>query len=65
MFVHVTKYICAQHLYEDADACTAKWKLWRARLSKINTVFMAAVSIHVTKPVCQIDFYFLLGNHLV
>ena len=23
--VHVTKYICGQHLYEEADACTAKW----------------------------------------
>ena len=32
---------------------------------KINIVFIAAVSVHVTKPVCQIDFYSLLGNHLV
>ena len=30
--VHVTKYIYGQHLYEEADACTAKWKLWHARL---------------------------------
>ena len=30
--VHVTKYIHGQHLYEEADACTAKWKLWHARL---------------------------------
>ena len=30
--VHVTKYIYGQHLYEEADACTAKWKLWYARL---------------------------------
>ena len=22
--VHVPKYICGQHLYEEADACTAK-----------------------------------------
>ena len=32
MVVHVTKYIYGQHLYEEVDACTAKWKLWRARL---------------------------------
>ena len=30
--VHVTKYIYGQHLYEEADACAAKWKLWHARL---------------------------------
>ena len=30
--VHVTKYIYGQHLYEEADECTAKWKLWRAGL---------------------------------
>ena len=30
-----------------------------------NIVFIVAVSIHVTKPVCQMDFYSLLGNHLV
>ena len=29
---------------------------------KINIVFTVAVSVHVTKPVCQIDFYSLLGN---
>ena len=34
VFVHVPKYISGQHLYEQADACTAKWKLWRARLQK-------------------------------
>ena len=28
--VHVTKYVYGQHLYEEADACIAKWKLWRA-----------------------------------
>ena len=32
MLVHITKYIYGQHLYEEADACTAKWKLWRAGL---------------------------------
>ena len=32
VFVHVTKYIYRQHLYEEADACTAKWKLWHAGL---------------------------------
>ena len=32
--VHVTKYIYGQHLYEEADACTAKWKLWRVELEK-------------------------------
>ena len=35
------------------------------RTLKINIAFTAAVSIHVTKPVCQIEFYSLLGNHLV
>ena len=32
VLVHVTKYIYGQHLYKEADACTAKWKLWRAGL---------------------------------
>ena len=33
---------------------------------KVNTIFTAVVSVHVTKPVSQIYFYFsLLGNHLV
>ena len=32
VLVHVTKCIYGQHLYKEADACTAKWKLWRARL---------------------------------
>ena len=32
VLVHVTKYIYGQHLYEEADACTAKWKLWHAGL---------------------------------
>ena len=30
--VYVTKYVYGQHLYEEADACTAKWNLWRAGL---------------------------------
>ena len=30
--VHVTKYIYGQQLYEEADACIAKWKLWHAGL---------------------------------
>ena len=30
--VHVTKYVYGQHLYEDANAGIAKWKLWRAGL---------------------------------
>ena len=30
--VHVTKYIYGQLLYKEADACTAKWKLWHAGL---------------------------------
>ena len=34
------------------------------RTLKINIVFAAAVSVHVTKLVCQIDLYSLLGNHL-
>ena len=32
---------------------------------KMITAFIAAVLVNVTKPVCQIDFYSLLGNHLV
>ena len=32
---------------------------------KINIVFIATVFVHVTEPVCQIDFYSLLGHHLV
>ena len=32
VLVHVTKYIYGQQLCKEADACTAKWKLWRARL---------------------------------
>ena len=35
------------------------------RTLKINIVFIVVVSVHVAKPVCQIDFYSLLGNHLV
>ena len=32
VLVHITKYIYGQHLYEEADACTAKWKLWHGGL---------------------------------
>ena len=32
VLVHLTKYIYGQHLYEEADVCTAKRKLWRAGL---------------------------------
>ena len=34
MPVHVPKYVYGQYLYEVANACTAKWKLWRAGLEK-------------------------------
>ena len=32
---------------------------------KINIIFIVVVLLHVIKPVCEIDFYSLLGNHLV
>ena len=32
--VHVPKYIFGQHLYEQANACTAQWKLWPVGLQK-------------------------------
>ena len=32
LLVDVPKYIYGQHLYEEADACIAKWKLWHAEL---------------------------------
>ena len=32
VLVNITKYIYGLHLYKEADACTAKWKLWHARL---------------------------------
>ena len=35
------------------------------RTLKIIIMFTATVLVHVTKPVCQIDFYSLLANHLV
>ena len=53
--VHVPQYIPGQHLYEQVDACTAKWKSWRARLQK-NTIFIASVSVHVPK--------YISGRHL-
>ena len=34
LLVDVPKYIYGQPLYEEADACTAKWKLWHAGLWK-------------------------------
>ena len=43
----------------------SKVEVVTCRALKINIVFIAIVSIHITKPVCQIDFYSLLGNHLV
>ena len=39
VFVHVPKYVFGQHLYEQADACTAKWKLWSARLKNKYYVY--------------------------
>ena len=32
LLVDVPKYIYGQPLYKEADACTAKWKLWHAGL---------------------------------
>ena len=32
VLVHITKHIYGLHLYEEADACTAKYKLWHAKL---------------------------------
>ena len=43
----------------------SKVEAMACRTLKINIVFTATVSVHVTKPMCQIDFYSLLGNHLV
>ena len=34
VFVYVPKYISGQHLYEQANACTRNWKLWRVGLQK-------------------------------
>ena len=55
--VHVPKYIFGQHLYEQADACTAKWKLWRAGLQKENTMFTVVVSVHVPKYISRQHVY--------
>ena len=27
--LHIPKYICGQYIYEQVNAGTAKWKLWR------------------------------------
>ena len=35
------------------------------RTLKMNIVFTIVVVVHITKPMYQIDFYSLLGNHLV
>ena len=32
LLVDVPKYIYGQYLYKEANACTTKWKLWRAGL---------------------------------
>ena len=32
--IHVPKYIYGQHLYKQANACTAKWKFWHEGLEK-------------------------------
>ena len=32
VLVHITKYVYGQHVYKEADACTAKWKQWHAGL---------------------------------
>ena len=32
LLVDVPEYIYGQPLYKGADACTAKWKQWHARL---------------------------------
>ena len=34
MSVHVPKYVYGQYLYEVANVCTAKWKLWRVGIEK-------------------------------
>ena len=54
--VHVPKCVFGQHLYELTDACTAKWKLWRAGLQKRNTRFTVVVTDHVPK--------YISGQHL-
>ena len=64
MFVYVTKYIYGQYLYEEADACTTKVEAVACKTLKIFIMVTAAVLVHVSKLVCQIDFYSLLYNHL-
>ena len=34
MAVYVPKYIYGQHLYEQENACTVKWKLWRVGIKE-------------------------------
>ena len=43
----------------------SKVEAMASRTLEINIVFIVVVLLHVTKLVCQIDFYSLLGNHLV
>ena len=43
----------------------SKVEAMACRTLKINIVFIALVSVHVNKLVCQIDFYSLQGKHLV
>ena len=42
---------------EVANSGTAMWKLWHARLAKINTVFTAAVVVLVPKYIYGQYFY--------
>ena len=43
----------------------SKVEAMACRTLKINIVFIVVVLLHVTKPMCQLDFSSLLGNHLV
>ena len=63
--VLVSKCIYCQYLCEQANAGTAMWKLWRAGLAKINTVFAAAVAVRFPNNLYQMDFFSLLDNQLV
>ena len=53
--VHVPKYISGQHLYEQANACKAKWKLWHAGVEKI-TMLIGAMFVNILK--------YISGQHL-
>ena len=43
----------------------SKVEVVACRTLKINIVFIVTLSVHVTKLMCQRDFYSFLGNHLV